>query len=211
MNSNPFFQSQLPSFMLGSQITVFYYFASLLYILFISVVLPSFLAFFQKLYLFLLLFVLLVKPPIAITYLSQRSGRFLCRILATPPASLIWNWMLGFHEMFWFICSLGTFVIFPNQTFCSWGSDYSRCPPPTNHQRNNRTGVDRIEVGHTRLLNWPEIRKVNSTVVRCPVSTELPVTLWAGVCLSFSELQEVRTTSVLFTAVSPQFSTMPDP
>lgn len=53
MNSNPFFQSLLPSFMLGGQITVFYYFASLLCILFISVVLPSFWRFFQKLHFFL--------------------------------------------------------------------------------------------------------------------------------------------------------------
>lgn len=47
-NSNPFFYSQLPSFMLWGQITVFYYFASLLCILFISVVLPSLGHFFQK-------------------------------------------------------------------------------------------------------------------------------------------------------------------
>ena len=153
MNSNPFFQSQLPSFMLGGQITVFYYFASLLCILFISVVLPSFWHFFKSSTCSYLLFVFSVKPPIVIMYLSQPSGGFLCGAFATLLASLIWNWMLGLHVLFRFICSLSMFVIFVNQRLCSWVSGCSWWPPPTNPQLNNRTGVDRIKVGYIGLLN----------------------------------------------------------
>ena len=61
-----------------------------------------------------------LKPPIAIMYLSQPLGRFPCCILAALLASLIWNRMLKFHLLLWFICSLGVFVIFQNQSFCSW-------------------------------------------------------------------------------------------
>lgn len=76
MNSNSSFYSQLRYFMLGCQITVFYYFVSLLCILFISVVLPTFWHFFKSPTCSCLPFVFLVKAPIAVMYLSQPSAKF---------------------------------------------------------------------------------------------------------------------------------------
>lgn len=125
-----------------AKLQYFYYFASLLCILFISVVLPSFWHFFQKPYSFSLLFVFLVKPPIAIMYFSQPMGKFLHCILATLLPSLTWNWMLKFHLLFWLFCFLSTFAIFQNQRFCSWTSGSSWCPPAPRHQRTTNWIID---------------------------------------------------------------------
>ena len=137
MNSNPFFQSQLSSFLLGGQITVFYYFASLLCILFISVVLPRFLAFFQKLYLFLPAICILGKTTsrydVPLPTIGKISMPYSCHIASFINLEL--NAGIPCTALI-FICSLSMFVILPNQRSCSQISGCSWGPPPTNHQQN---------------------------------------------------------------------------
>lgn len=48
-------------------------------------------------------------------------------------------------------------------------------PPPTNHQLNNRLGLDRMKAGSSRLRNQPEIRKGNRAAVSHPLSVKPPV------------------------------------
>lgn len=172
--------------MLWGQITVFYYFASLLCILFISVVLPSFGHFFQKPYAFLPAICILGKTTnrynVLLPTFEKISPLYSCHGASfinlelkaeTPLTVLI------------FFCSLSIFAVFQNQRFYSWTTDRSWWPPPTNHQLNNRIDLDRMKVGHIRLLNRPETRKGNSTLASCPLSIKPPArsVRWCLACL----------------------------
>lgn len=117
-----------------------------------------------------LLFVCLVKPPIAIMYLSQHLGRYPCCILAASFINLELKVEIPLTALIYMfsrcVCH------FPESELLLLDKCCSRWPSLTNHRLNNRTPLDRIKVGCIKLLNRPEIREGNSAAVSHLLHTE---------------------------------------
>lgn len=134
------------------------------------VVLPSFWHLFKSPTCSYLLFVFLVKPPIAIMYLSQPLGRYPCCILAASFINLGLKAEIPLTALIYMFSRC--LCHFPESELLLLGKCCSRWPSLTNHRLNNRTPLDGIKVGCIKLPNRPEIREGNSAAVSHLLHTE---------------------------------------